>query len=149
MYTFDGLWYNICFFDVLGTIAGFICIIIGAIGIKNRGDLEAKGCLIIGLIAILCTVPMIIKDVNSISERDFCTINGTFEYYNRAHRQAPFTNEYNFSTADSDKLKVLYLDIFTVKKYFGPGYELTKGAMYEITYDKSSEVIIGITQITS
>ena len=146
MYTYDGLWYNICFFDVVGIAAAIICITIGASAIKKK---DAKGLLVIGILAALVAGSMLIGDIRSVQQENFRTITGTFKYYHRAHRQAPFTGEYTFATEDSDLLKDFYLDAFTLRKHLGPGYELTPGAVYEITYDTSSDVLIGFKELPS
>ena len=149
MYTYDGLWYNICFFDVVGIVAAIVCIIIGASGIKKKRKKDAKGLLVFGILAVLVASSMLISDIRSIQQENFRTTTGTFNYYHRAHRQAPFTGEYTFATEDSDLLKNLYLDAFTLRKHLGPGYELTPGAVYEITYDASSDVIVGLKELSN
>ena len=73
---------------------------------------------------------------------------GIFKYCHAARGQAPFTTEYTFATKDSDLLRNFYLDASTLKKHLGPGYELTPGVEYEITYDESSDMLIGLKEIS-
>ena len=151
MYTYDGLWYNLYFFDIVMLIAGINCILFGALDLRSKNDKEvkeAKWMLVGGIVCLLLVIPMFLSDLNSIRQENFHTTTGTFKYYHRAHRRAPFTGEYTFATEDSDLLIDLYLDASTLRKHLGPGYELTPGAEYEITYDESSDVLIGLKEIS-
>ena len=147
MYTYDGLWYNLYFNDVVVIIIAIISITIGVLGIRSKRDKDAKGMLIVGIVCVLMVIPMFLSDMNSIRQENFRTTIGIYKYCHRARGQAPFTTEYTFATEDSDLFKNLYLDAFTLKKHLGPGYELTPGAEYEIIYDESSDVIVGLKEI--
>lgn len=147
MYTLDGLWYNVLFFDVIAFIAAIFCIIFGLLRIfKRKIDFEAKGTLVMGVLCLILTVQKGIQDIHSIQQRDFIKVQGVFEYYNREPRAAPFTAGYVFSTGEPKK-QTYYLDSFTLRKHLGAGFEFSKGSKYELIYDSSSKILVGVKSI--
>lgn len=147
MYTLDGLWYNVLFFDVFAFIIGIFCIIFGLFRIfKRKIDFEAIGTLVVGVICLFMSVQKGIQDIRSIQQRDFIKVQGVFEYCNREPRAAPHTWSYVFSTGEPWK-QTYYLDSVTKRKHLGTDFEFSKGSKYELIYDSSSKILVGIKSI--
>lgn len=148
MYTLDGLWYNVLFFDVIAFIAAIFCIIFGLFRIfKRKIDFETKAALVLGVLSLVISVQKGIQDIRSIQQRDFIKVQGVFEYYNRESRGvAPLTAGYVFSTG-APKKQTYYLDSFTLRKHLGADFEFSKGSKYELIYDSSSKILVGVKSI--
>ena len=120
MYTLDGLWYNVCFLDVIAFIAAVLWIVIGLFRvIKRKVNFETKAFLATGILGRLVLGWMGVRDRRSIQQRDFIKVRGVFDSYHRESRgMAPFTFGYVFSTGKPEK-QTFYLDSFTKKGIWG------------------------------
>lgn len=140
MYTLDGLWHNVWFYDVFFIVAGVVCMVIGIVGWKK--SYEEKILFAAGVLSILLFSWKLVGDIRSIQAENFIKTQGVFEYAHRASKRG-LTYEYVFST-DAPKKQCYYLDVFTSKEHLGEDFEFCAGATYEIIYDEATKIIVGI-----
>lgn len=103
MYTLDGLWYNVIFYDAFAFLCGCICLVSGFLNRNKKKD--AKWLMILGAVAVIVCTSLLVKDCNGISKQNFSVSTGTIEYSHRVKRQVPFSYGYTFKQTNTRNFK--------------------------------------------